>query len=827
MSGTAQPGDSSGVQHRGAFGLQSGVVELTVAIHRVYDTSRDRLVFDVGHQCYVHKMLTGRNGRMETLRSFGGIAGFPKPAESQHDACIAGHASAAVSTALGMAIARTRLGEDYWVVALLGDGSLTGGLAYEGLSMAGQSGEPMVVILNDNGMSINASMGGIAQHLAKQRLKPQYLWAKEIYRKIMRATPPGRVIHQGIHKIKEAIKASLLPCSMFENMGFQYMGPVDGHDVKGLTRLLRYAASVDGPVLLHVKTVKGKGFPPAEKCPDEFHGIGPKNQAAPANGRKEETFSQRFGRDLVHLAQEDSRICAITAAMTDGTYTGEGKGRNGTITVEVTVKAGKLDAVKVVKHTETVGISDAAVADFPKAIVAAQSTAVDAVAGATMTSEGIRAAVAQAIQKAGGDPAQFATAVVKKKAAKKLVKENADIVVVGAGGSGISAAVKAETLGANVILIEKMPVIGGATALNAGTLIATGSKYQREVMKETKDSPELAYKDIFTVGKNRNDPTLVKMVTERVGGVVDWLIYDMKIPYGPAATQYPDHSANRQLGVTGRSVNYLNLMREKFLGMGGKLMLQTRAQELIRDDAGKVVGVRATDKDGNKVGKPFKSSVFGKEAGIAALEKRMLSSAAWVKSHKDIATDTAARIASAMQTAGRDRVLFERELMRQGIGVVFRTNDAGRIYGTTFIDHADKTVFNGSRLGKEFSAGVFNELFAGQDTATGVASQQHQPEHSHTSDWQEQRTDYRPDHKDGTTRNVAAAFNLFAPVPGGASGDHPVPPQRKKRKSASTAGNNSFLIYSQLKFISICKTKTICVDSPKSWSSCVLSVFYL
>ena len=310
----------------------------------------------------------------------------------------------------------------------------------------------------------------------------------------------------------------------------------------------------------------------------------------------------RMGTKRLAALAVSAALCGSAfAAMTDGTYTGEGKGRNGTITVEVTVKAGKLDAVKVVKHTETVGISDAALADFPKAIVAAQSTAVDAVAGATMTSEGIRAAVAQAIQKAGGDPAQFATAVVKKKAAKKLVKENADIVVVGAGGSGISAAVKAETLGANVILIEKMPVIGGATALNAGTLIATGSKYQREVMKETKDSPELAYKDIFTVGKNRNDPVLVKMVTERVGGVVDWLIYDMKIPYGPAATQYPDHTANRQLGVTGRSVNYLNLMREKFLGMGGKLMLQTRAQELIRDDAGKVVGVRATDKDGNTV----------------------------------------------------------------------------------------------------------------------------------------------------------------------------------------------------------------------------------
>lgn len=240
-------------QTGGHLASNLGAVELTVALHRVYDTSRDRLVFDVGHQCYVHKMLTGRNGQMETLRTFGGIAGFPKPAESIHDACIAGHASTAVSTALGMAIARTRLGEDYKVVALLGDGSLTGGLAYEGLSMAGQSGEPLVVILNDNGMSIDASMGGVAQHLAKQRLKPQYLQAREIYRKIMNATPPGRVLHRVFHRIKDAIKTSLLPCSMFEDMGFQYMGPVDGHDVKTLTRLLDYASKVNGPVLLHVK----------------------------------------------------------------------------------------------------------------------------------------------------------------------------------------------------------------------------------------------------------------------------------------------------------------------------------------------------------------------------------------------------------------------------------------------------------------------------------------------------------------------------------------------------------------------------------------------
>ena len=211
----------------------------------------------------------------------------------------------------------------------------------------------------------------------------------------------------------------------------------------------------------------------------------------------------------------------------------------------------------------------------------------------------------------------------------------------------------------------------------------------------------------------------------------------------------------------------------------------------------------ATDKDGNKVGKPFKSSVFGKEAGIAALEKRMLSSAAWVKSHKDIAADNAARIASAMQTAGRDRALFERELMRQGIGVVFRTNDTGRIYGATFIDHADKTVFNGSRLGKEFSANVFNDLFAGQD---GIHSPQqtnerefpagvsHEPEespgeypaqqpgHSGTSPWNGHDTGYQPDHKDNTAQNVADAFSLFAPVQGGASGDQPAPPQRKKKK---------------------------------------------
>ena len=303
------------------------------------------------------------------------------------------------------------------------------------------------------------------------------------------------------------------------------------------------------------------------------------------------------------LAMAVSAVMALpaSAAMTDGTYTGVGQGKNGEVTVELQVASGKLAQVRVVKHVETPGISDAALTNFPQSIVDAQSLNVDVVSGATLTSEGIRLAVADAIRKAGGDPDAFAAIPVKKKVATKLIKDHADIIVVGAGGSGMSAAVRAESLGANVILIEKMPVIGGATALNAGTLIATGSRFQKESLKETKDSPELATKDIFRVGKNRNDPLMVKQVTERVGGVVDWLVYDLKIPYGPAATQYPDHSANRQLGVTGRSVNFLKLMREKFEHMGGKLMLETRAQELLRDKDGRVVGVRATDAAGNTV----------------------------------------------------------------------------------------------------------------------------------------------------------------------------------------------------------------------------------
>ena len=307
-------------QTGGHLASNLGAVELTVALHRVLDTSRDRLVFDVGHQCYLHKMLTGRREQMTTLRQFGGIAGFPKPSESVHDAFIAGHASNSVAVALGMAQARDQLGEDYTVAALIGDGALTGGLAYEGLSNGGQYRGQLLVILNDNGMSIAQNVGAVAQHLASQRLKPQYLSFKQGYRKVMGSFWLGRKLYRVTHSVKKALKQSILPCSMFENMGFTYLGPVDGHDVAYLTKILRYAVSLKEPVLLHVRTVKGKGFAPAERNPDAFHGVSPfhpeTGEPKKASG---ETFSSVFGRTMVRLARNDPRICALTAAMVGGT----------------------------------------------------------------------------------------------------------------------------------------------------------------------------------------------------------------------------------------------------------------------------------------------------------------------------------------------------------------------------------------------------------------------------------------------------------------------------------------------------------------------------
>lgn len=307
-------------QTGGHLASNLGAVELTVAIHRVFNTEKDRLVFDVGHQCYCHKILTGRGEAMGSLRSFGGLAGFPKPSESKHDAFIAGHASNSVSVALGMARARTVLHENYHVLALIGDGALSGGLSYEGLSDAGESGEPMIVILNDNGMSITKSVGGVAQHLAHQRLKPQYLSLKKGYRKVMSKIPGGKFIHAFTHRVKKAVKDAILPCGLFESMGFMYLGPVDGHDVRQMTRLLHYAKELDCPVLLHVRTVKGKGYAPAENNPDKFHGTAAfhVSDGAPVNQSKP-SFSDAFGHALCAMAEKDSRICAVTAAMQSGT----------------------------------------------------------------------------------------------------------------------------------------------------------------------------------------------------------------------------------------------------------------------------------------------------------------------------------------------------------------------------------------------------------------------------------------------------------------------------------------------------------------------------
>lgn len=307
-------------QTGGHLASNLGAVELTVALHRVFDTAEDRLVFDVGHQCYTHKLLTGRYAQMNTMRTLGGLSGYPKPQESACDAFIAGHASNAVSVALGMARARTLMGGRYHVIALLGDGALTGGLSYEGLSDAGESGEPLLVILNDNGMSITKSVGGVAQHLAHQRLKPQYLQFKKGYRKAMSVLPGGKQIYHVTHQIKKAIKETLLPCSMFEDMGFTYLGPVDGHDVKGLTHLLTYARELKTPVLLHIRTVKGKGYSPAEHDPDAYHGV---SRFCIQTGKPltspHESFSDVFGHALCGEAEGDPRICAVTAAMQDGT----------------------------------------------------------------------------------------------------------------------------------------------------------------------------------------------------------------------------------------------------------------------------------------------------------------------------------------------------------------------------------------------------------------------------------------------------------------------------------------------------------------------------
>ena len=307
-------------QTGGHVSSNMGVVELTVALETVFDTSVDRLVFDVGHQSYVHKLLTGRQEGFSSLRQFGGMAGFPKPSESVTDAFVAGHASSSVSIALGMARARSLQKEKYHVISFIGDGAATGGMAYEGLSDAAVSKEPLIVVLNDNALSIDQKVGGMASNLRQHRSKEKYWGIKRCYRNLMLKLPGGRHIYRFTHNIKDRIRRMLIPTTIFESMGFVYLGPVDGHDTEQLIPLLRIAKEMNCPVLIHAMTQKGRGYAHSEEHPKLFHGIGqfdpqtgePLKKAAP-------TFSDVFGATMVELAAEDPKICAITAAMPGGT----------------------------------------------------------------------------------------------------------------------------------------------------------------------------------------------------------------------------------------------------------------------------------------------------------------------------------------------------------------------------------------------------------------------------------------------------------------------------------------------------------------------------
>lgn len=311
---------SSVSQTGGHLAGNLGVVELMVALETVYDTRKDRLVFDVGHQSYVHKLLTGRREAFSTLRQFGGISGFPRPSESDTDSFVAGHASSAVSIALGMARARTLQHEDYQVVALMGDGAATGGMAYEGLNDAADSKEPIVVVLNDNEMSIGRNVGGVSHHFSKLRANEKYLGVKRWYRSTLYKLPGGKQVYLFSSRAKKRLKQVLLQTTIFENMGFKYYGPVDGHDVKDLISVLRAARDIQEPTLVHVVTKKGKGYLPAEEDPARFHGIG---KFDPVTGKKlaakVRTFSDSFGDTMVSLARNNPKLCAITAAMPGGT----------------------------------------------------------------------------------------------------------------------------------------------------------------------------------------------------------------------------------------------------------------------------------------------------------------------------------------------------------------------------------------------------------------------------------------------------------------------------------------------------------------------------
>ena len=289
-----------------------GAVELTIALHRVFDSPTDKIIWDVGHQSYVHKMLTGRKERLPTLRQYGGLSGFTDREESPHDAFGAGHASTSISAALGMATARDLAGENHHVVAVIGDGALTGGMALEGLNQAGQLGTRLIVVLNDNGMAISPSVGALAKMLNRLRLDARLRWPERGMEEVITKLPLGRQMGR---RVKRGFKGFLLPRIMWEELGLAYLGPVDGHNIADLEVALRQARGYKkGPVFLHTITTKGKGYVPAERDAISFHGISANNSQD-----TKPTYSEILGQTVLRIAQEDPRIVVITAAMLEGT----------------------------------------------------------------------------------------------------------------------------------------------------------------------------------------------------------------------------------------------------------------------------------------------------------------------------------------------------------------------------------------------------------------------------------------------------------------------------------------------------------------------------
>ena len=308
-------------ENGGHLASNLGVVELTIALHTVFDLPEDKIVWDVGHQTYVHKILTGRKESLKTLRKLNGIAGFPKTNESETDCFNTGHSSTSISAALGMARARDIEKKNNYVVAVIGDGALTGGMALEALNDAGYSRTKLTVILNDNEMSISKNIGGLNMLLTKLRTKRSYTKSNVSVKNVLNKIPVvGKPFVKIVRRIKRSIKQLIIPKMFFEDIGFRYLGPVDGHNVEELERILRISKQLDGPVLIHVLTKKGKGYKIAEENPDKFHATGPFNlETGEAKAEKKKDYSKVFGDQLVKLAKNNERIVAITASMKDGT----------------------------------------------------------------------------------------------------------------------------------------------------------------------------------------------------------------------------------------------------------------------------------------------------------------------------------------------------------------------------------------------------------------------------------------------------------------------------------------------------------------------------